>query len=285
MVYGDSLANRNLLEKTILLPPPWQDLVRFPRVLSSSQTWVNLTLEPMSGCNTGGDSNGILIKCGRITQVVGEGGEGFVIRDLFPGRSYQCSYAVVTTNDTELMAWRKFDFETKELPLFVFSSHDTAIFLSTASSPSSTPVILQEGFDSFVRVTDLFSGKEEEEVSAAAAMSSSGEGVTGLRPSTPYMACLVLRQREGRCSFEGCQGQKVGCERITTHAAKSSADAAAAGAAVTRWELAEAAYALLAVILLVVIALAALAWRSKEKRRRRDDDLSASKETELHTLE
>ncbi len=178
------------------------------------------------------------------------------------------------------MAWRKFDFDTKELPLFVFSSHDTAIFLSTASSPSSTAVILQEGFDSFVRVTDLFSGKEEEEISAAAAMSSSGEGVTGLRPSTPYMACLVLRQREGRCSFQGCQGQKVGCERITTHAAKSSADAAA----VTRWELA-AAYALLAAILLVVVTLAALAWRSKEKRRRRDDDLSASKETELHTLE
>ncbi len=284
MVYGDSLANRNLLEKTILLPPPWQDLVRFPRVLSSSQTWVNLTLEPMSGCDTGGGSSGILIKCGSITQVVGEGGEGFVIRDLFPGRSYQCSYAVVTTNDTELMAWRKFDFETKELPLFVFSSHDTAICLSTASSPSSTPVILQEGFDSFVRVTDLFSGKEEEEVPAIAAMPSSGEGVTGLKPSTPYMACLVLRQREGRCSFEGCQGQKVGCERVITHAAKSSADAAAA-AAVARWELEESAYALLAAILLVVVVtLAALAWRSKEKRRRRDDDLSASKETELHTL-
>ncbi len=283
MVYGDSLANRNLLEKTILLPPPWQDLVRFPRVLSSSQTWVNLTLEPMSGCDTGGDSSGILIKCGSITQVVGEGREGFVIGDLFPGRSYQCSYAVVTTNDTELMAWRKFDFETKELPLFVFSSHDKAIFLSTASSPSSTAVILQEGFDSFVRVTDLFSGKEEEEVSAAAAMPSSGEGVTGLRPSTPYMACLVLRQREGRCSFQGCQGRKVGCERITTHAARSSADAAEGAA---RWELEESAYALLAVILLVVVVtLAALAWRSKGKRRRRDDDLSASKETELHTLE
>lgn len=138
------------------------------------------------------------LKCGEKLFDLVEGGR-LELSDLLPESSYLCHASLqdgVAGNRSEVMD-QAVALTTRPVPDFHFEQRGTRVFLN-ATSPDAA--VLSPGLDATVRV--YRSGSGGVEVPASEAMEA---GVGGLGFGVPYQLELLLWQRPGHCSFDGCQ--------------------------------------------------------------------------------
>ncbi len=151
------------------------------------------------------------VKCGRATFSHVREDETIVVKNLFPGLTgevYTCTYFAEDTKGLLINA----SLHTKNYPFRLrdyspFSANDVGMFLV---NDSVAELLAHPNISVSIRASEWI-GKENFTNAGHDAVT---RGLTGLRPSSPYVACLTVEQVEGTCTFE-CQKRKW-CHEVTT---------------------------------------------------------------------
>ncbi len=145
-----------------------------------------------------------LVRCGGEERILVENGTWKV--NLFPGRQYSCDFSMMDKSTWTTHFRTRGSLNPDQIQLV---PGDTHIAVALADEES---IVLDPGLNVSLVVTN-YDGSFNRTIPASVALM---EGIAGLTPARVYKVRLVVSQREGSCSFQGCQEDEGPWQEVIT---------------------------------------------------------------------